>query len=86
MPRERLTAVDLFAGCGALSAGFANADVADYRAVCANEINAAAAESFRANHPSAAVIARDICGVDPREIGAMAVLLKTRDLECLICA
>ena len=83
MPRERLTAVDLFAGCGALSAGFANADAADYRLVCANEINADAAESFRANHPGAAVIACDIRRVDPREISAMAGL-KRGDVDIVI--
>ena len=83
MPRERLNVVDLFAGCGALSAGFANADAADYRIVCANEVDPAAAESFRANHPDAAMIARDIRSVAAGEISAMAGL-KRNEVDVVI--
>lgn len=83
MPRERLTAVDLFAGCGALSAGFANADAADCRIACANESNPSAAESFRTNHPGAAVIARDIRCVGSGEIRAVTGL-KRGDVDIVI--
>ena len=83
MPRERLTAVDLFAGCGALSHGFASADAADCRIVCACEANSAAAESFRANHAHAKVIARDIRDVNSVEICAMAGV-KKGDVDAVI--
>ena len=83
MPRERLTAVDLFAGCGALSAGFTSAGAADCRIACANEINPSAAESFRVNHPDTAVMVRDIRRVGPGEIGAVADL-KRDDVDIVI--
>ena len=83
MPREQLTVVDLFAGCGALSAGFVEADGADCRITCANEINPSAAESFRANHPAAEVIAQDIRRVGSSEIGA-ATDLKHGDVDVVI--
>ena len=83
MPRERLNVVDLFAGCGALSAGFAGADAADCRIVCANEMNPVAAESFRANHPDAIMISRDIRSVDSGEIGALAGL-KRGDVDAVV--
>ena len=76
MPRERLNVVDLFAGCGALSAGFVSADAADYRIICANELDPTAAESFATNHPDTAVIARDIRTVGVREINEAASLSK----------
>jgi len=76
-------AIDLFAGCGALSHGFASADAADCRIVCACEENAAAAESFRANHARANVIARDIRDVSSTEICAMAGV-KKGDVDAVI--
>ena len=83
MPRERLNVVDLFAGCGALSAGFAGADAADCRIVCANEMNPVAAESFRANHPDTVMISRDIRSVDSGEICALAGL-KRGDVDAVV--
>ena len=68
MPRERLNVVDLFAGCGALSTGFTDASTADYRIACANEIDPAAAESFKLNHPDAVVITQDARRVDASKI------------------
>lgn len=83
MPRERLAAVDLFAGCGALSAGFASADMMDCRIVCANEINPAAARSFKDNHPGAAIVTRDIRDVGPGEICSITCL-KPGDIDLVI--
>ena len=74
MPRERLNVVDLFAGCGALSTGFAGVDVADYNTVCANEMNREAAESLGANHRTAAVLAGDVRRINAAEINEAAGL------------
>ena len=76
MQRERLNVIDLFAGCGALSSGFANARAAEYTIACAIENDPAAAESFRSNHPDSAVIVRDIRTVYSGQIRAMANLKK----------
>ncbi len=83
MPRERLTLVDLFAGCGALSAGFTSTDVADCRVVCASEINSAAAESFRANHQDTVVMTRDIRHIDSGDISAITGM-KRYDIDIVI--
>ena len=76
MQRERLNVIDLFAGCGALSAGFVNASAAEYSIACAIENDPTAAKSFRSNHLGAAVIVRDIRTVDSNQIRAMTDLKK----------
>jgi len=60
-------AIDLFAGCGGLSHGLAKAGF-DVRA--AVEIEAAAADSYRKNHPSTTMVERDICKVEAGELKA----------------
>jgi DNA (cytosine-5)-methyltransferase 1 len=58
-------AIDLFAGCGGLSKGLQKAGF-DVRA--AVEIDAAAAKSYRKNHPQTNLIERDICEVSASEL------------------
>ena len=60
-----LIAIDLFAGCGGLSKGLQQAGF-DVRA--AVEIDAAAAKSYRKNHPQTNLIERDICQVSADEL------------------
>src|SRR5262245_3221516 len=64
-PEMSLVAIDLFAGCGGLSLGLAKAGF-DVRA--AVEIDAAAAKSYRKNHPQTRLIERDICKVSVSEL------------------
>ena len=63
--KEKLIAIDLFAGCGGLSKGLQKAGF-DVRA--AVEIDAAAAKSYRKNHPHTNLIERDICEVSASEL------------------
>ena len=58
-------AIDCFAGCGGLSKGLQKAGF-DVRA--AVEIDAAAAKSYRKNHPQTNLIERDICHVSADEL------------------
>ena len=53
------TTVDLFAGCGGMSTGFGQAP-APFRVVVANEMDRAAAETYRRNHPGVPVVEGDI--------------------------
>jgi DNA (cytosine-5)-methyltransferase 1 len=54
---SKLTCLDLFAGCGGLSVGLAEAGI-DVR--WANEIDAYAAETYRQSHPGCSVFEEDI--------------------------
>ena len=75
--RGGLRALDLFAGAGGLSRGLEWAGVG--QVVGAVEVDEAAAETFRANHPDAKVWSEDIRRVDPlrvrQELGDIDVVL-----------
>lgn len=66
--KAKFIAIDLFAGCGGLSKGLQKAGF-DVRA--AVEIDAAAAKSYRKNHPQTKLIERDICQVSADELKAL---------------
>ena len=68
MNAEKLIAVDLFAGCGGLSKGLAEAGF-DVRA--AVEKDEVATKTYRKNHPNTELIPRDICEVSAGELEAM---------------
>lgn len=55
--RKKLTAIDLFAGCGGLSVGLKRAG---FRVLAAVELDSLAAETYRRNHPSVVLWRRDI--------------------------
>ena len=55
--KDNLTAVSLFTGAGGMDTGFENAG---FDIICANEIDASAAETYSANHPGTEMHVRDI--------------------------
>ncbi|MCL2416195.1 MAG: DNA cytosine methyltransferase, partial [Defluviitaleaceae bacterium] len=57
--------IDLFAGCGGLSIGFATAG---FRIICAIESDSSAAASYQLNHPHTNVIVKDIREVNVDEV------------------
>ncbi len=58
--------VDLFAGVGGLSYGFAHSE--KFRIVAANEILPAMAQAYRLNHPDVAMFETDIAKLDARQV------------------
>lgn len=64
-PNDALTAIDLFAGCGGLTAGLR---AAGFRVVGAVEKDHDAAESYAANHKDVRLYRKDICDVSPEQL------------------
>lgn len=78
--RKKLTAIDLFAGCGGLTQGL---KVAGYDVVAAVEIDAKARQTYYLNHPEVFLVGSDIrqvsehellqnCGIDEGELDLLA--------------
>jgi len=65
----KMSAVDLFSGCGALSLGL---ERAGYSVRAAVEINAKCAKTYARNHPDTVVLERDIRTVEGAELLAVA--------------
>ena len=63
--QTRLTAVDLFSGCGGLSLGLRRAG---FNVICAVERDQLASSTYRMNHPSTALIAADIRDLSAEDI------------------
>jgi DNA (cytosine-5)-methyltransferase 1 len=62
---KKLTAIDLFAGCGGLTAGL---KTAGYCVLAAVEIDDRARETYSLNHRDVWLAGKDICDVDPKKI------------------
>lgn len=78
-PAGRLTALDLFSGCGGLSAGM---ELAGFDIVGGVEIDALSAETYELNHPHTRLWVIDIRELDPTRV--MADLeLKEGELDLL---
>ena len=77
------TAIDLFSGCGAVTAGLR---AAGFRIVAAVDNDPVACQSYRRNHPSVRLVERDITTIDPTEL-IKPYRLKGRMLDLMVvCA
>lgn len=77
-PRQ-LRAIDLFSGCGGLTAGLRQAG---YDVVAAIEIDAKARHTFSLNHPNTPIVGSDIREVDPGQL-MVNLGLKPEELDLL---
>lgn len=75
------TAVDLFCGCGGMTAAL---KARHFRVVAAVDFDSVACRSYRSNHPSVHLYEQDIAAVDPANIHS---LLRNRRLDILaVCS
>jgi DNA (cytosine-5)-methyltransferase 1 len=80
MTRLTHTTIDLFAGAGGITEGFRQAG---YTCLYANDVNAAALETFQANHPETQVECRTVEEVNARQVRERLGLAKG-DLSVLV--
>lgn len=64
-PRQKLSAIDLFSGCGGLTAGLKQAG---YRVLAAVELDEKAADTYELNHPGVFLVRSDIREVKPKDL------------------
>ena len=76
------TAIDLFCGCGGVTAGL---KAARFRVIAAVDNDPIACRTYRANHPSVRLLERDITQVDPQRIREGLLRHGTLDL-LVVCA
>lgn len=82
MDQEKLYAIDLFCGCGGVTAGLKKADI-DVRA--AVEVSGTAIDTYKENNKEVAVIQGDIRGVRGSELRAMARMTQEDMLLLVAC-
>ena len=81
-PRNWPTAIDLFSGCGAVTAGLKSAR---FKVIAAVDNDPIACKTYRRNHPAVHLIEDDITNVDPGSIKGKT--LKDRSLDLMVvCA
>lgn len=76
----RPTLIDLFCGCGGMSAGL---QLERFRVLAGFDTNAVALRTFQRNHPRARAIDADLSTIEPSEI-MHDLGLKAGELDCLI--
>src|SRR6266436_1677847 len=77
---RRLTAIDLFAGCGGLTSGLT---AAGFSVLAAIEKDADAAASYRANHPGVKLYECDIRDVSPRRLLRDTTLVGGKSIDLI---
>lgn len=80
MSQKNLYAIDLFSGCGGVSAGLKKAGI---KVCAAVEINEVAVKTYRENHKEVTVLQRDICEVNGDELRE-AAQISTDDMLLLV--
>ena len=79
MSKRWPTAIDLYCGCGGVTAGL---KAARFKVIAAVDNDPIACRTYRANHPSVRLIEKDIRQIDPRSIRKK--LLKHGNLDLLV--
>ncbi|MGW8391474.1 DNA cytosine methyltransferase [Pseudoduganella sp. HUAS MS19] len=72
VPKKKLIAIDLFSGCGGLTAGLKEAG---YKVVAAVELDEKARQTYALNHPTTRLAGRDIRDVDADDLMSSLGLL-----------
>lgn len=80
MLQNKLYAIDLFSGCGGVTAGLKKAGIEVRAAV---EVNSIAVETYKENNKEVAVLHKDICDVTGSELRAKA-RLTSKDMLLLV--
>ena len=82
MSQNKLYAIDLFSGCGGVTAGLKKAGIEVRAAV---EINPVAVETYKENNKEVVVLHKEICDVTGNELQAKAGLLSNDMLLLVAC-
>ena len=82
MSRQWPTVVDLFCGCGGVTAGL---KAARFKVIAAVDNDPIACRTYRANHPSVRLVEGDIARIDPRHVKQSLMRESALDL-LVVCA